>query len=1742
MKFKEEKDADWCKFNLNKLNLIRNLYKIFTKKLNEIKNNNNLIDLSQIEPNIIFKKIKDLQDKYYSYDSTNAKKFEKNDPIGKLSQDIQSIVQEITKEEEEKRNKEKENINNDINSSIIAEKFLIIDKERKSVNINTTQIKPINTSELNNPLTSIDLIEIDEIIKPDNYSINSLMEFFGNCILKTQMLPVFIRYAYKISDKKQQTKATNILSDLFNLYKSVDNYNLSFISPRTEEYKNSFETMFYNLKKSGVNFEKDKELKQLEVKSKDHDNQDFIKLPEKDEFNIRPSAFEKDVNSEIPLDNFASSSSSKKNNKFFFKRMGIKTQDSSLMMNLEYEDLEKRKTVADKRKDGNKKIENKKKSLSLIEKNLAIITNPSKELIKVYSKLQTKMEEDNKSLKNDLNFQKQKPLQTKSKKGLVKKKAENKKVTITGKNFEGQNFDVEKETNRVIRKINNFDRTRLKMDEVNENEGKLVSLFESVKLKEYLNEKVQISEESSIIKLMESSEFLSSRLYSTISNLNLRYEFPYKNLEVNILLDCARTIGDTEKFYVMLQVCALTTVFHSLEIPYLISVVGDSGFKVVLKELDEEHSIDNLQKALDCIFIKRCNTNIASCIKTAIDKFKSLKGDNAHRVFYMFTNGLDEEFLLTEEWKKNIFNYPNNSFAFIFSKPKTIKKEASDFLTKFWKKFQNYCTENKLPVQIIEMSKENMFNINSNIIEINEEKVMEYNKAIIGVLRRYKENNNNDNTEKALFEIEKLDNIPSGNSLINLEKSVSDDTLREMREEPFIKKVKLVQQQEAPPKVNREEFKEISKNIGSIIKIKKQIKDEDKSEVRNFMKLFKIKKEKINLSLLELIFKPNLATQTILTDVGTHIDVNELIKYFLNPTPNPRIYREIGDGFIKNYGVTIIIDPSISCFNSLSSQDTWNTIQILLSAIGAIDLPCFDLIISGDPNPYIICSEKNTLDALSEKSQIWPILLDLLNKNIKNTDLASAIRAAYNLHNSRKSEHPDFLFVVTDGLFSSSEVQRIVKNVNFCMMKGLNVFGIGVGISPFGIEKLFPSIIYSLNPDKLILGIASCFSGASLNNVVMKMNVSGLKIKFDDSNIIDSQKNYLYKNLKIELMNIPVELSGYDYYQTEIPPDAKEEELTGDGKFSVHNYGMYERDFFKGQKLLIVMPYSYGMNKGEDSRLSYEYILKPSDNSECIQSSIEFTGIQAEYVTNYKDAIERLTRKSTYKKDSCDYYACIIMSGEPYPELPNPEDNPYLFGQFIKVIEQFWKNGGGLGLFADNAPFNYQINVLIEKLFPFSNFRVAGNHPGQQTINADESGILSDKGTFNKKIQMIDNFKRPIISQSLYTIYEGKTLSYFVEKPSEEDLLYYGKNEELNMITDPKLLFPFVPFSKDSDGGFNSAFYSSNDEKGDIVVDCSYTKFFLEMGTKGTPRYIQNIVSWLGSPEKHYKKEYCKDGTEYRPKFIDLKIDWNDRWTGFKQRPKNMTDPQNMKTLFAVDCSGSIYGSVKGIYFSTLNSLVSKYYNSSRGDKFYVWGSDYKIMNQSKMESFLSGAKLGGGTDSYLIAEIGRETKSDNFEHLVIVTDGGVGSGDIDESDNRVKQYGLQYNFVSTYIIGRGGEESVGCPYSRGCPGVTYIIDMNGNVRQQASLSREDQKALKDINSINKWSDFKSKYLNLFNAIRARCLGKEADSDLMVKLNNLKSRIQDIGSEQSDFDNKFNELYRMASGKIRDVKNASVAA
>lgn len=90
----------------------------------------------------------------------------------------------------------------------------------------------------------------------------------------------------------------------------------------------------------------------------------------------------------------------------------------------------------------------------------------------------------------------------------------------------------------------------------------------------------------------------------------------------------------------------------------------------------------------------------------------------------------------------------------------------------------------------------------------------------------------------------------------------------------------------------------------------------------------------------------------------------------------------------------------------------------------------------------------------------------------------------------------------------------------------------------------------------------------------------------------------------------------------------------------------------------------------------------------------------------------------------------------------------------------------------------------------------------------------------------------------------------------------------------------------------------------------------------------------MGAPEKHQEKGKCKDEINFRPKAIDIQINWNDKWNGFKERKKNLLLLENMKTLLAVVCLGSI--SLVINYFNKLRELGQKYYNSSRGDKFYI--------------------------------------------------------------------------------------------------------------------------------------------------------------------------------------------------------------
>ena len=129
----------------------------------------------------------------------------------------------------------------------------------------------------------------------------------------------------------------------------------------------------------------------------------------------------------------------------------------------------------------------------------------------------------------------------------------------------------------------------------------------------------------------------------------------------------------------------------------------------------------------------------------------------------------------------------------------------------------------------------------------------------------------------------------------------------------------------------------------------------------------------------------------------------------------------------------------------------------------------------------ILCSEVGTNRATNNKSSLWPTLFSLLANPIPTCDLASAIHSAFDLRLMRSTEYSSILLVLTDGLFEEKDRSRIIDAINICVQSGIAAFGIGLGIYPKGIEKLFPQIIYSPNPSNIMKGIASIY-GDSLTN------------------------------------------------------------------------------------------------------------------------------------------------------------------------------------------------------------------------------------------------------------------------------------------------------------------------------------------------------------------------------------------------------------------------------------------------------------------------------------------------------------------------------------------------------------------------------------------------------------------------------------------------------------------------------------
>ena len=1069
--------------------------------------------------------------------------------------------------------------------------------------------------------------------------------------------------------------------------------------------------------------------------------------------------------------------------------------------------------------------------------------------------------------------------------------------------------------------------------------------------------------------------------------------------------------------------------------------------------------------------------------------------------------------------------YTNYSFGFFFINSENICNKYSkelDYLKSKWDSFKQISNDSGIHLDLMYYK--------STFEDLNEL----YKKIALSVsnlLERTINEGNIQNKDDSIFNPPNFDLFNEYNleSLSNFEIALEENF--ENRPEIFIKKTEVLKNiSNAIYKLNVNLFKNKLSKITEY-----EVKDEKiKADIHSYAKKFIENKAKLNKAKIEAIFKPNKPSQKVLSTTGTEFDIPALIMNLINPSPDPMIYLEEKGGMVRNYSVSLIFDTSYSCLNSLCFSFSLQSLRLMLSTLNSVDIPSFDFILSRQKEPIVLCSNVSSVRAINPKSSLWESLFSILSRPCSKSDLASAIEASFDLKRMQSSEYTSYLFILTDGLYQENEHKRILRAVSNCVKSGMNVFGIGIGIYPVKIENLFPKIIYCNNPYNLNKAIANFF-GESISGLKNNMTfMEGVELNYEINlnnainEVINDSTTLNFQSLYNKLNDIVVETDAFSLISNQ---EDEMEDANGEIKSNPTGEGkeLLKKDALKGQKILVVMLWSKTMNKEENECVHKDYLVKKSPQSNaCLKDALDHLGIIIDIVENYRNAIEKITSKNEQGK--CPYYSIWIINGPPYDELPDGSNEGFLLGQFLEVCRLFWEKGGSLIFLAEGWKLQYQTNEFL-KMLDFDGkkicFSLVGDneekgtkeHTGGNNLIGDKTGMLKEKQKFSKKIERYGGIQRLKLDHNLFNLFEGDTICY-------TDTDDYDK------------LLPFHPFSRDSDNGISSLFYLSDEKKrGDIFIDCGFTKLFINMEKDDTAfRYFQNIASWSARPEIHITYDHM-DARDWHPDCIDYKIDVSKKWTKFSPKfsPTQKIDLFKLKTLFAFDNSSSISENknIKQLYFNEIDRIVKKYYKE--GDKFFLWGSNYKEQSKTQIDEWIKKRVGTEGTHSENIAKIAQNCPS-HREHLIIVTDGRVYEKNIKLSDDLMKKYNIQFKFVSVYIIGKQGNLSVGAPFCRGCPNRSIqVLDEKERIAGP-TLSLDEISAFNNINNLNSLNQFNNSFDKLLSAIKAKQLGKNADNELCEKLKSLKERIlKGLNEKQkNDFEIKWKKLYDIASQGIHE--------
>jgi len=215
------------------------------------------------------------------------------------------------------------------------------------------------------------------------------------------------------------------------------------------------------------------------------------------------------------------------------------------------------------------------------------------------------------------------------------------------------------------------------------------------------------------------------------------------------------------------------------------------------------------------------------------------------------------------------------------------------------------------------------------------------------------------------------------------------------------------------------------------------------------------------------------------------------------------------------------------------------------------------------------------------------------------------------------------------------------------------------------------------------------------------------------------------------------------------------------------------------------------------------YFHSTEDTYHKCEEALKSKGFNLTIAKNVTEFIEKLH----------DYDEAWIITGLPLT------DN---LTKFVEEVTKFHQAGKGVFIWADNEPYIYPSNLLLNSILP--GVSISGNTPGGNILHPQPI-------TASSKLPKTGHFARHLLTTGIVSLYEGITISC------------------------PSQIVPQMTIIGQSSDN-NPCFFCVEDPgKGRLVVDCGFTKIFDHLWgqTAGTERYVRNCAVWLLGLEARIK-------------------------------------------------------------------------------------------------------------------------------------------------------------------------------------------------------------------------------------------------------------------------------------------------